>query len=65
MTNIWKDITNLVTSVYNQLPELPQTKEVEKIIIKEIEMSRPLFFVRVAGFSGALSVAMSAYGVHG
>ncbi|XP_041348648.1 transmembrane protein 256 homolog [Gigantopelta aegis] len=64
MNNIWKDITNLAKTVYNQLPQLPATKEVETIIIKEIEMSRPYFFVRIAGLSGAIAVAMSAYGAH-
>jgi len=44
-----------------------QAKEAEKVIVKEIPTILPaagMVFVRLAGLSGALAVAMGAYGAH-
>lgn len=49
------------------LPRAPAPKEIEKIIIKEVEtMLRPSGqnFVRLAGLSGAIAVMLGAYGAH-
>jgi len=42
-------------------------KEAEKVVVKEIQTMIPaagMAFVRLAGLSGALAVAMGAYGAH-
>jgi hypothetical protein len=40
-------------------------REVETVIVKEMAVQLPRFFVRVAGLSGATAVVMGAYGAHG
>uniref|UniRef100_A0A0B6YXH5 Transmembrane protein 256 homolog n=1 Tax=Arion vulgaris TaxID=1028688 RepID=A0A0B6YXH5_9EUPU len=69
MADILADIGSSLNSLYKLLPNiLPHTKEIEKVIIKEIAMfSIPpgsRIFIRIAGLSGALAVALGAYGSH-
>ena len=66
MSALWKDITGACSQIYGLLPGV-QPKEVEKIIVKEVNsmMQFNRGFVRLAGMSGALSVVMAAYGAHG
>ena len=66
MAGLWNDITGIANAIYSSLPGVPPPKEVEKVIVKEVDaMIRTRAFVRIAGVSGALSVAMAAYGAHG
>jgi len=56
-------------NLHKWLPEAKTTaKEVQSIVSKEVEavLKTPgMEFVRFAGLSGALAVAMGAYGAHG
>lgn len=66
MAGLWNDITGIANAIYSSLPGVPPHKEIEKVIVKEVDaMIRTRGFVRIAGVSGALSVAMAAYGAHG
>ena len=66
MSGLWNDITGVWNTIYRNLPGVPVPKEVQKVIIKEVDtMVRTRGFIRLAGVSGALSVAMAAYGAHG
>nr|AYH91774.1 transmembrane protein 256-like protein [Pomacea canaliculata] len=66
MAGTWKDITGFLNSIYQSVPAVLPRKEIEKVIIKEVEMVHFRgTFIRLAGFSGALSVIMAAYGSHG
>ena len=61
-------IYNTRDFIVSWLPRVSSTKEVERVIIKEVEsMFRPAgqTFVRIAGLSGLLAVALGAYGAHG
>lgn len=57
-----------ITWILEQLPKVEKTaKETERIIIKEIKEMLPRgggMFIRIAGLSGALAVALGAYGAH-
>ncbi|XP_067669190.1 uncharacterized protein [Haliotis asinina] len=64
MAEVLKATQGLLSTVYSYIPGLPSSKEVEKVIIREIEMPRPSAFYRLAGLSGAIAVAMGAYGAH-
>lgn len=66
MAWLWDDINAIYNQLYRSVIGSPAVKEVEKIIIKEIEMIPPHGnFVRLAGLSGAIAVVMAAYGSHG
>ena len=57
-------------TIWNWLPPLPPPREsVETVIVKEVPVEmlprQGLTFVRLAGLSGAIAVAMGAYGAHG
>lgn len=65
MAGLWNDLTGICTQIYNSLPGLPPHKEIERVIIREVQMMPPRSFVRLAGLSGALSIALAAYGSHG
>ena len=62
-------IVQTVDWVWRNLPALlPAKKEVERIVIKEVEEMLPqkgMLFVRLAGLSGATAVMLGAYGAHG
>ncbi|CAG5125718.1 unnamed protein product [Candidula unifasciata] len=69
MADILKDLGGALNSIYYSLPQLlPQPKEIEKVIVKEVAMFRipqgSRTFIRIAGLSGALAVALGAYGSH-
>ena len=52
--------------VHQYLSGCPVQKPAETIVLNEMKfMLPPRWFVRVAGFSGALAVAFAAYGAHG
>ena len=65
MSGFQKDIYNWCDWAYRSLPGWQ--RETKEVIIREIrEMNRTgQGFVRLAGLSGALSVALAAYGAHG
>ncbi|BFZ00771.1 hypothetical protein BsWGS_03810 [Bradybaena similaris] len=69
MADFLSNISGALNSIYTFLPPLlPKTKEIETVIIKEIAMFRipegSRTFIRIAGLSGALAVALGAYGSH-
>ncbi|XP_048246870.1 transmembrane protein 256 homolog [Haliotis rufescens] len=64
MAEVLKVTQGLLSTVYSYIPGLPSSKEIEKVIVREIEMARPNAFYRLAGLSGAIAVAMGAYGAH-
>jgi len=66
MTDIIKSSVDYVCS---WLPDIwgSAPKETEKVVVTEIKTVLPtagMAFVRLAGFSGALAVALGAYGAH-
>ncbi|XP_076435595.1 transmembrane protein 256 homolog [Babylonia areolata] len=66
MSGLWTDITGIFSEIYRVLPGVPAPKEIEKVVIKEVDtMIQRRSFVRIAGLSGALAIAMAAYGAHG
>ena len=61
-------MTEYIGGILSQLSNLLPQKEVQTVVVKEIEnmsLSQGRSFVRVAGLSGGLAVIMSAYGAHG
>ncbi|KAK7467765.1 hypothetical protein BaRGS_00037002 [Batillaria attramentaria] len=65
MAGLWSDITGIWSQIYSSLPGLPPPKEIERVVVKEVEKMPTRSFVRIAGLSGALSIALAAYGSHG
>jgi len=66
MTDIIKDTVDYLCS---WLPDfvIAGAKETEKVVVTEIKTVMPaagMVFVRLAGLSGALAVALGAYGAH-
>ena len=55
--------------VYKFIPQsIGSVKEIEKIVVHELKEVMPaqgMIFVRLAGLSGAIAVAVGAYGAHG
>lgn len=69
MAEIWNGISGAVNSVFKNLPSLlPRKTEVEKVIIQQVQMiglpPSTRIFIRFAGISGAIAVALGAYGSH-
>lgn len=70
MADLLSNISGALNSIYYSLPPLlPKTKEIETVIIREVAMFRipqgSRTFIRIAGLSGAIAVALGAYGSHG
>ncbi|KAL8580925.1 hypothetical protein ACOMHN_039625 [Nucella lapillus] len=65
MSGLWQD-TSFITEIYRVLPEIPQPKEIEKVVLGNVvkRIQRRGFF-RLAGLSGSIAIAMAAYGAHG
>jgi len=64
MTDIVQSTIDVVSS---WLPIFGQTKQTEKVVVTEVKTMFPaagMAFVRLAGISGALAVALGAYGAH-
>jgi len=69
MQTIWDS----VAVIYNSIPEFLPKKvvhvqipvEVERVIANDMAASYPRTFIRLAGVSGAMAVALAAYGAHG
>ena len=66
MEGIVQSGANVVNSILGTLLTPKETVE-KPVIIREIQEMQPASrtFVRIAGFSGAVAVMMSAYGAHG
>ena len=62
-------IRGFKTHIHKWLPEAKTaTRDVQRVVTREVEdiLKLPgMEFVRFAGLSGALAVAMGAYGAHG
>ncbi|CAG2251293.1 transmembrane protein 256 homolog isoform X1 [Mytilus edulis] len=67
MSNIIGGVIDFYKGLPSLLPERIIEIPVERIVIKESTMiiGQSRHFVRLAGLSGAVAVAMSAYGAHG
>ena len=67
MSNIIGGIIDFYNGLPSLIPEKIIEVPVERVIIKESTMiiSQSRHFVRLAGLSGAVAVAMAAYGAHG
>lgn len=67
MSNIIGGVIDFYKGLPSLLPERIVEIPVERIVIKESTMiiGQSRHFVRLAGLSGAVAVAMSAYGAHG
>jgi hypothetical protein len=69
MSDIIKQTTAYVRKWIPHLPKA-ETKvaEVERVVVREVQNMMPAsghIFIRLAGISGAVAVAMGAYGAHG
>lgn len=67
MADLFNSLGNALGGLYNSLPKL--SSEVEKVVVKEIQMigtpPGARGFIRLAGLSGAVAVSLGAYGAHG
>ncbi|XP_059158409.1 transmembrane protein 256 homolog isoform X1 [Physella acuta] len=61
-------IQSVISSVGKWVPSFFPRKEIEKVIVREVQMigipPTARIFFRVAGISGAIAVALGAYGSH-
>lgn len=72
------DLGSLVNSVYSEISKLiPRKEKIEDVTVSNVKAIKDITsemtaaslagsnFVRLAGLSGGIAVAMSAYGAHG